>query len=301
MTSFERSLEIWSEAALPVHGTVLRLLYHAQVRQGATDLAARVGRLVPRVERFHEALYAKGTHLLQSSPDDERLAPAPPRTDGPLLEVGRNAILIQSESDLADVAVHTGHETQEIMLRRTRRAQALVRKLWWPEAGCFCARHRQRWIEPLTADGLLALYCGGATPAQAREIASRHLHSGEGGLWSPHPLALGPQGSGHAVSPLFNWMMIIGTYRYGLDSLAEELWASTVELVEKRGIWALYHPETGDGISGENDDDSRRCPLPAACSIPGTNDKSILVVEGGAKTPPGLDSPLLWGKRTPAS
>jgi hypothetical protein len=250
---FERALESWSEAALPIHGTILRLLYHAQVHQGASDLAVRLGKLVPRVERIHQAHFAGGSHLSRSGAADERLVPMPPDVETPLLEVGRNAILIQSESDLADVAVHIGHETQEIMLRRTRRAQALARKLWWPEAGCFCARHRGRWIQPLTADGLLALYCGAATPMQAREIAARYLQP-PGGFWSPHPLALGPHGSPlHVVSPLLNWLMIIGTYRYGLDDLAEELQTKTLALAERSGMWALYHPESGEGIVGEND------------------------------------------------
>ena len=196
---------------MPLHGSVIRALFHAAELHDNLDHVDHLGSLVPCIDRFHRALTALDTsHLNPTRPTDERIAPVP-EVVTERLEVGRNAVLIQAESDLADLAIHTGHEAQEVMVRRTRRAQALARRLWRDDVACFCGSAAGEWVE-LTADGLMALYCGCARADQARLVAERHL-SGEGGsFWAPHPLAQGPSVDLRLVSPLLNWLTITSLF-----------------------------------------------------------------------------------------
>jgi hypothetical protein len=245
---------------LPLVASVLRFVFHA-VRLHRRELEGRLGRLVPPLEAFHERLY-RGRHLHSSGPADERVVPGlAVRTGERVLEVGLNAVLIQAESDLADVAVYAGCETQQMLVRRTRRAQALARKLWREEIACFSSRDAAGWVGTPCGESLLPLYAGSALPWQARRLQERYLRPGSG-FWTTRPLAslpredpsfrAGDQGRG-AVSPLLSWLMIYGLYRYGFDDLAARLNEATVALALESGLHAAYDAETGSGLGRSED------------------------------------------------
>lgn len=240
---------------LPLVASVLRFVFHA-ARLHRRELEGRLGRLVGPLERFHEQLY-RGHHLHACQPADERVAAGlARRQEARVMEVGLNAILIQAESDLADVAVYAGCETQQMLVRRTRRAQALSRKLWREEIACYSSRDAAGWVGTPCGESLLPLYAGSALPWQARRLQERYLRPGSG-FWTTRPLAslpredpsfcAGEEGRG-AVSPLLSWLMIFGLYRYGFDELAAQLNEAMVALAREAGLHAAYDAETGAGL-----------------------------------------------------
>jgi hypothetical protein len=169
--------------------------------------------------------------------------------------VGFNSLLVQADSDLADVAIHTGFPTRLVIARRTLRAQAVADRLWREELGMFASRCGDAWGGP-SAAGLLPLWAGAAPRPKAREMVARHLGPGLG-FWSRHPLSTVPfdspgycpgRAAGGALSPLLDWLMIRGLYRYGSEDQAGRLNDTMLALAQEKGIWEAYDSETGEGV-----------------------------------------------------
>ena len=235
-------------AALPLLTSVARMIYHG-ARGRQRKLEGRLARLVPALDRFHAFLVGRGQrHLCLSYPADQRLLPSlEPRAE-PLLEVGLNALLVQADSDLADIAIHTGYATRQIIARRTRVAQALSQRLWWDDEQIFATRQGMALLHPFTAESLLPLWAGAAPRSQARAMARRQLHAGRG-FWGEVPLgsvameepSYDPMRIDHgAVSPLTNWLLIRGLYRYGFERRARALNDTLLQLAAGHGMWQGY-------------------------------------------------------------
>lgn len=247
--------------ALPLHGTLARSLYF-MVQIHRHEFRPRLMAVVAQLERWHERLYARrGLSLHISSPADQRLLP----DDAPAvqtIDVGFNALLTQSESDLADAAIHCGHSTQRAMVRRTKRAQAMLRKLWCEERQIYSSRVRGAgedafgWRVPADAAGLLALYSGVALPTQAGAMVERYLAPGRG-FATELPFASLPQEDpsfdpaviGHgAICPALAPMVVTGLHRYGFDEQALRITEVLKRLVLEHGPRQGYHALTGEGI-----------------------------------------------------
>ena len=242
-------------AALPLITSVMRMIYHgARGRQRA--LEGRLAELVEPLDRYHGALTARGQrHLALSEPADARVLRSACGEE-PFLDVGVNSLLVQADSDLADVAIHTGYATRQIIARRTRVAQALAQRLWWAERETFASRRGSEMMEPITAESLLPLWSGSATRPTAAAMVGRYLEAGRG-FWGEVPLCTTPleeeshdpevQGRG-ALSPLVNWLLIRGLYRYGYEQRAGDLNDTLLELVSREGVWEAYSGVSGKGL-----------------------------------------------------
>jgi glycogen debranching enzyme len=53
------------------------------------------------------------------------------------------------------------------------------------------------------------------------------------------------------VWPCLNWLIYRGLRRYGYDDLANQLASRSFALLEQSGFWEYYHPETGQGLGGQ--------------------------------------------------
>ncbi|HEU0291976.1 MAG TPA: trehalase family glycosidase [Anaerolineales bacterium] len=53
------------------------------------------------------------------------------------------------------------------------------------------------------------------------------------------------------VWPCLNWLIYQGLRRYGYDDLADQLAFRSFALLEQSGFWEYYHPETGQGLGGQ--------------------------------------------------
>ena len=247
------------EAALPLLTSVTRMIYHG-ARGRQRQLEGRLAALVPCLDRFHAALVARGLrHLCLSAAGDDGVLARWSRAEA-AHDVGVNALLVQADSDLADIAIHTGFATRQVIARRTRTAQALAQRLWWPEQELFAGRQGQQWLTPTTAESLLPLWAGAALQHQARPMLARHLQRDDG-WWGEIPLAtMAPAEADHdphapgrgAVSPLLNWLLIRGLFRYGREEHAGVLNDTLLDLVTRHGVWEAYSAADGHGL-GQQD------------------------------------------------
>lgn len=256
------------EPASPLLASSARMIYHA-ARGRQRSLEGPVARLVPALDRFHDRLARSSRRRLVG-----RIEPDPAAGGGDggadrgeansgvwVSEVGQNALLVQAESDLADVALHTGFPTRLIIARRTHLAQAVSRVMWWPERATFATvRGKDRHPE-LTPRSLLPLWCGAATRDQSRLLVERHLTPG-GGLWGGLPVSTLPRDDPRfdpavplrgAVDPLADWLLIRAMMRYGHEDRARRLNDTLLELVAEHGVWQAYHADSGHGVGRQGD------------------------------------------------
>jgi hypothetical protein len=245
--------------ALPIFASVFRWMF-LHLSGVEPPLAARLGRLLTRLDRLHGQLFRRRDPVHWSSPGDERVLRVVSAIDRPALDVGVNAVLVQAETDLMDVAMQTRVPAHGMLVRRTRRATVLLKRSWSGEDGLFRS-WRDGWVDPPTAEGLLPLYAGVAHPPHARVIWERYLEPGRG-FWSLHPLSTlpvehpdyepGAPGRG-AVCPLLSWLMLDGLQRYGLGGHAHQLHHATLHLAREFGIHEAYDSQTGVGVGGPDD------------------------------------------------
>ena len=244
-------------ASAPLLATIIRMIYHS-ARSRNRRLEGRLAALVPAVDLYHVHLMGRDQRwLCRVSADDERLAPDPTEGFAPIPDVGFNALLVQAETDLADVSIDTGYPTRQIIARRTHRARAVAQQLWSDERALF--------VPPSVGDapprrgsvgGLLPIWSGAALGHQARAMVNRHLGP-DAPLMTTYPLASSTPGEpwsgalaphGGAMTPLLNWLLVRGAYRYGFEPLASQLENAVIAAVDKSGIWEAYHPVTGEGL-----------------------------------------------------
>jgi alpha,alpha-trehalase len=159
-----------------------------------------------------------------------------------LLPVDLNCLLHELECTIARLsALGNDHETAAVFARRSSaRAQAIDRCCWDAAAGWFAdwnwrRGHRSR---ALTAATAVPLFCGLATPQQARAVE----HTLRSRLLRPGGLGTSEHATGeqwdrpNGWAPL-QWMAVQGLARYGCDALAaivRERWMRSVQLVYDR-------------------------------------------------------------------
>lgn len=240
-------------AALPLLASILRMVYHA-ARSRHRAMESRLAALVPAVDRHHAWFEAHSKrHLAQTSPDDEQLVlEADEAGDGPMVQV--NALLVQADSDLADVGIHTGFPTRTAIARRTRRAQAMANRMWRAERSSFSPTPDSRCVN---AAGLLTLWSGTALGPQARSMVGAHLAPGKPGMWTTRPLATRSSASPGfaadrpgrgALDPVVNWLLVRGLYRYGWTDEASQLQETLLGCAAAQGLRPAYHAHSGEGL-----------------------------------------------------
>jgi hypothetical protein len=260
-------------AALPLLASVVRMLFHL-ARTRKSPLEARLAALVPALDQHHQALEARGArHLCVPAAEDERVDDG--HAAGP--DVAQSALLVQADTDLADIAMHSGCETRQMISRRTHVAQAIADQLWRPEQALFAARpsdaartEGRAALPRLTtshdaagagvgttpdpdvqqrASGLLPLWCGAALRRQAQELVERHLVEG-GTFWARHPVATCPPGAGvRRMEPLLNWLLVRGLLRYGFEAQARAVNDALLERVTALGCQKDFSAD-GDEAPG---------------------------------------------------
>lgn len=226
--------------ALPLVASIHRMIYHA-VRVRRRVLEPQLAGQVPALDRFHRFLAGRDKRRLWTAdPEDVRIGA--PRSE-PVQEAGLNALLVQADTDLANVSIHVGRPTRDAVGRRTHRAQALASQLWRRELRAFASRTADGQWCGLSGADLLPLWAGAALRTQAAALIGTHL----GAFWTEHGLATLPGDSDgpREVDPLLSWLMVRGLYRYGDDERARRLSEATLRLAA-RGLHRAYDAATGE-------------------------------------------------------
>ena len=104
-----------------------------------------------------------------------------------------------------------------------------------------------------SASDFIALFGGCATEEQAGSLVERLSASG---YWTAFPVPTTPTTSPHYAPDIYwrgnvwlqvNWLIYMGLRRYGYHTLARDLAARSLRLVEANGFWEFYHPVSGQG------------------------------------------------------
>ena len=107
------------------------------------------------------------------------------------------------------------------------------------------------------AGQFVTLFGGLPTYEQAQQLVHQLK---EANFWTVFPIANTPTDSPDYapeyywrgnVWPCLNWLIYQGLRRYGFHDIADELAARSFALLEQSGFWEYYHPETGQGLGGQ--------------------------------------------------
>jgi hypothetical protein len=174
-----------------------------------------------------------------------------------------NALLVQSNRDLAEIARVLGEDASPYEAWADRTARGLESRLWDDGEASYLDYdvRAERHVRVRTGAGFSPLYAGVPTPERARRLLER--------LWAS---AVAVDGVGHAVTsvpvddvhfdpgrywrgpvwPMINWVLHAGLVRYGFDDEAREIRSGLLELVRREGFWEHYNPITGRGEGTEH-------------------------------------------------
>ena len=169
-----------------------------------------------------------------------------------------NSLLVKSNFALLTLARRLVESTIEIEAWNTKAVAAINRKLWDETTGFYYSYdlRNQRRIPVKTSSGLMPLFAGVCSPAQAARLAghlTRTFIRGDG--WRLCASTAADEPSFDAVKywrgPVWinlNWMLYHGLRRAGLDDLAARLKADTLHLIETVGLYEYFDARP----SGEN-------------------------------------------------
>jgi len=216
---------------------------------------------VAAADRPTDADYARFLYLLtlerDADYDDARVvATSPFLTVDPLF----NAIRLWSEHALAEIAGLIGANPAAHRAAARRIHEALIGELWVPERQCFCAWDLARGqpepeqtivqfgplLDPDLPPAIVAALC--------RELESSSFHPRREGLHYLVPTydeqAADFDPDRYWRGPIWlntNWLLWHGLRQHGRHVLAEEIVASSVELVRRSGFREYFDPLDGSG------------------------------------------------------
>jgi glycogen debranching enzyme len=173
-----------------------------------------------------------------------------------------NALLVQANRDLAEIARAIGSDAARFEAWADRTAAGLESRLWSEEDAVYADFDVRAgdFVEARTAAGLAPLYAGVPSRARAERMVERLADSrvdvGESG-WAVTSLA--PDNPGFQPTrywrgplwPILNWVLQRGLDRYGFPALAARVRSGVIELSRAGGFWEHYSPLTGRGQGGE--------------------------------------------------
>jgi glycogen debranching enzyme len=215
-------------------------------------------RHVPAAERPSDADYsayvALAEHYRDLGYDDRRLAAEHPFTvEDPLF----NAILLDGELCLAEIARHLGHDPSPHRTAAKAIHHALLARLWDDDLGTFVARDARTATRSRTAT--IAGFAPLLDPWLPASVRDRLIAL----LLSPGFLGGGhhPVPTTDLRSPAFdrrrywrgptwvntNWLVWLGTSRAGRPDVASTVRDATLALLERSGFREYFDPLDGTG------------------------------------------------------
>jgi putative isomerase len=180
--------------------------------------------------------------------------------------------LVRELQAMAVIAGRLGERTdRDAFLARADQVVRLINRYCWDERqGLYFDRNEKlKQLVPVkSATNFLPLFCGAASPAQARRMVEEHLTNPQE-FWLPYPVASYartepdyyqgshrlPNGStecnwrGSTWAPT-NYMIFQGLMRYGHTEVARELARRLFEMavVKNPVLREYYNAETGEGL-----------------------------------------------------
>lgn len=172
-----------------------------------------------------------------------------------------NAILVRANSCLQQIAdaLHRQipHELQEQM----HKTEEALETLWDEHSGQYYSRNfvNHTLIKVPSIAALLPLYAGSISKDRAAQLVAA-LHDKKT-FGAPFPVPSVPLDSDWFKSHSYwqgpvwvntNWLIIEGLRRYGYEDEADRLTKSTLEVVEKSGLYEYFSPIDGTPAGAHN-------------------------------------------------
>ncbi len=171
-----------------------------------------------------------------------------------------NALLVQADLDLAEIAAIVGSASARYRERASETARALDESLWDEERASYADFdvRADRFVPARSAAGLAPLYAGVPDAARAERMVERLADSraavGEDfAVTSQAPGDPGFQPTRYwrgPIWPILNWVLQRGLDRYGYAELARQVRRAMLELADRSGLWEHYSPINGKGHGG---------------------------------------------------
>lgn len=173
-----------------------------------------------------------------------------------------NALLVQANLDLAELAGAVGADPSQYEEWARLTAGALDSALWDEERAVYADYDvvADGPVAVRTSAGLAPLYAGVPSAERAARMVERLAESRvavDGAGWAVTSFAPGEPGFQPSrywrgpVWPILNWVLQRGLDRYGYHGDAAEVRAALVHLSRTNGFWEHYNPTTGKGHGGE--------------------------------------------------
>ena len=217
-------------------------------------------RHVDSAQRPHKADYDRFLWLLQRFRglgwDNARLHDASPFK---VVDPGFNAILIRSDSDLADLAQTLGEPEIAARARgRVAKARAAFETLWSDAFGQYLCLDRvsNQLIDSPSIGGLLPVFAGLGDGARQRSIAARieaWRKRTRFGVASHDPADRRFESKRYWRGPawiIVNMLIADGLRRCNLADAAVKVEAGSLALIEESGFAEYYDPISGEGLGG---------------------------------------------------
>jgi hypothetical protein len=191
--------------------------------------------------------------------EDEKIAASHPFL---IQDIFFNALLLQSNIGLLNIAKHLQQDTLEIQTWIHRSTAAINQKLWNEEAGFYFSFNlkTQQQIQVKTSAGFLPMFAGICNTEQAEKL-THHLthHFIPNTDWKLCPSTAADEASFDALrywrGPVWvnvNWMIYHGLKKYRYDRLATQIKEDTMQLIEDNGMYEYFDArphEVKDGLS----------------------------------------------------
>jgi neutral trehalase len=218
--------------------------------------------LADAAERPSDAEYDRYTYLVRLFRDlDYRSNAMRDATPFAIQPVLFNALLVQSNRDLAEIARVVGADPEPFEVWADRTTDAIDSRLWDDGRAIYLDYDVRagELIRTRTGAGFAPLYARVPTRERAERIVAAMASGGvelDGGWvatslppddprFDPTLYWRGP------VWPIHNWLLYRGLARYGYAELAAKVRYAQVELSRQGGFWEHYSPVTGRGHGGD--------------------------------------------------
>jgi hypothetical protein len=211
-------------------------------------------------QRPHQAEYDRYIWLVQKFRslgwENAKLHDASPFR---VVDPGFNAILIRSETDLADLAEKLGETALAREGRaRAEKARAAFGALWSPRHGQYVCYDRaaETQVDSASVGGILPIFAGLGGPDEQRALAERigaWRSRTRFGVASHDPADPRFEPKRYWRGPcwfIVNYLIADGFSRAGLSDVAEEVRGESLNLFAESGFAEYYDPLTGEPLGG---------------------------------------------------
>ncbi|MEM9448716.1 MAG: trehalase family glycosidase [Cyanobacteria bacterium P01_E01_bin.6] len=222
-------------------------------------------RHINAAERPSDADYDRYVYLLAHARDchyDEALI----QRDCPFLvqDVLFNALLVQSNRDLAAIATLLGLDASPFEQWAQQTTQSMNTTLWNPNDGSYLSYDlvTQETIPTCVASSFSPLYAQIPNADQAAEMITHLLspsfQSSAFGKWAVPSCSRQEKGfCAHLYwrGPIWinlNWILCRGLQTYGYVAEAAQLRRTAVRMLKRSGFHEYFHPDSGDGLGSSH-------------------------------------------------